>query len=418
MPSLKNRIAAANIYLKLLPFLLLYLLICLLFSQNTLGYDEPRYLMFAKNLTQGYYSPPFPDFNLWNGPGYPLIIAPFVYLDLPLITIRLMNALFLYFSLVLCYKSFNHYASSRISLLFTVILGCYFPVFENIPLILTEVFTWFLISIISLLLIKVYNNDTNKPWLVLGTSIAIAYLAMTKVIFGYVILVLILVSLVLFLIPKTKKKGGRAFTIFFLSYVLCTPWLFYTYSITGELNYWGNSGSMSLYTMSSPHEDDLGDWTHYNQMGEHHQEFIERIYQLTPLEIDRAYRTKAIENIKNHPKKFVKNYLANIGRLFFSYPYSNEKQDIGTYFTIIPNMFIVVLLVLTIPVFALRIKKIPFELLILLLFVFAYLFGSSLVSSYRRMFYINLPIVFLYFSFVFYNLITVRLKPINEIPDY
>src|SRR5690349_1086566 len=42
--------------------------------------DEWRYLYYADNLLHGFYSPHDRVF-LWNGPGYPLLLAPFVGID-------------------------------------------------------------------------------------------------------------------------------------------------------------------------------------------------------------------------------------------------------------------------------------------------------------------------------------------------
>ena len=75
------------------PFLLLYLIISIAFAQNALVGDEGRYLAFAHNLLNGFYSPPAPEINLWNGPGYPLLISIILMLKLPLIAIRLINGI-------------------------------------------------------------------------------------------------------------------------------------------------------------------------------------------------------------------------------------------------------------------------------------------------------------------------------------
>ena len=102
-----------NIYFKLLPFLLFYLLICIRFYTNEFEGDESRYVKFAENLLHGFYSPPFPDINLWNGPGYPIVLIPLVYLKLPFLYFRLLNSFFLYFSLIFSYKTFCVFSSTR-----------------------------------------------------------------------------------------------------------------------------------------------------------------------------------------------------------------------------------------------------------------------------------------------------------------
>jgi hypothetical protein len=102
---MKNINVTKNPYLLFAPFLILYIIIVLIFhKQGTIG-DEGRYLMFAHNLIHGFYSPTGPNIDLGNGPGYPIILKPFVALHLPLIFMRLINAVFYYLSIVLLFKS-------------------------------------------------------------------------------------------------------------------------------------------------------------------------------------------------------------------------------------------------------------------------------------------------------------------------
>ena len=64
-----------GIYLKLLPFLFIYAFISLAVPPTKFNSDEVRYLNYAQNILNGYYSDTFPNIKLWNGPGYPLLLA-------------------------------------------------------------------------------------------------------------------------------------------------------------------------------------------------------------------------------------------------------------------------------------------------------------------------------------------------------
>jgi hypothetical protein len=169
---------------------------------------------------------------------------------------------------------------------------------------------------------------------------------------------------------------------------------------------------MALYTMSTPYANELGDWKSSDELllNSNHKVFIDSISKLNSLEKDEAYKTAAIKNIKNHPRKYFLNWIANVGRLLFSYPFSNTGQTIKSYFTIIPNMFVIVLLILIFPVTVIQYKKFPEELILLLLFILIYLFGSTLISAYRRMFYITMPFWVLIISYVFNNIISIKIK--------
>ncbi len=413
MKRLYKWYSGLNIFYQLLPFLVLYIAICILIRKNELNGDEGRYLEFAGNLLKGFYSPPYPDINLWNGPGYPALLATFMFFKLPLLGLRLLNPFLLYFALIINYKTFSIYCSKKSAYIFTILIGLYFPVYEMLSEILTETLTWFLISLICFLLLNAFKKQNISWKLIILSGFSIAYLAMTKVIFGYAIIFMLFVSVVMFLMPKFRSTAKRSVLIFLISFIFCLPWLFYTYNLTNKPFYWGNSGNMSLYTMSTPYENELGDWESERELQENpnHQIFMDSILKLAPLERDEAYKKAAIKNIKGHSKKFFSNWVANIGRLLFSYPYSNKEQNVKSYFTIIPNMFVVVIIVLIFPLSIVYYKRIPQGLIFLLLFILIYLFGSTLLGAYRRMFYVTMPFWFFYISYVFNNIISVKIKP-------
>lgn len=401
-----------NICCKLIPFLLLYIAVCILLSKDTLEGDEGRYLGFADNLLHGFYSPPYPDIDLWNGPGYPVFLAPLIFFRIPLMVLRLINGLLLYCSLILSYKTFSLYSSPKTSLLFTFLLGLYYPIFELLPFILTECLAWFMMSLVCFLLVKTFRQNNISLKLILLSALSIATLAMIKVIFGYVILCMLFISIFMFLMPAFRSMAKKSALIFLLSFGFCLPWLIYTYTLTNKVMYWANSGTMSLYTMSSPFADELGDWTTTAELlvNPNHMVFMDSISRLKPLDREKAYKTTAIKNIKDHPRKYFTNWLANVGRILLSYPHSYTSQKITTYLTIIPNMFIIVAIVLSLAVSIRYYRRFPEGLIILFLLVMVYLFGSSLVSAFRRMFYITMPFWYLFLSYVFSNIISIRLK--------
>jgi hypothetical protein len=414
MKRLTNLYLGLNIYFQLIPFLFLYLTKCFILAKNVLVGDEIRYVWYANNLLSGFYSPSYPEIYLWSGPGYPLFLAPFIFFKFPFIALRLLNVFLLYFSLIISYKTFSIYSSKKSSFFYTILLGLYYPIFEMLPLILTESLTWFLVSLICFLFIKNFKQKTISWKLIFLSAFSIAYLAMTKVIFGYVIVFMLFVSVFMFLLREFSFSAKKSILIFLISFVFCLPYLLYTYNLTNKLFYWSNSGGMSLYTMSTPYTNELGDWKTIAelQLNPNHKVFMDSISKLKPLEIDEAFKAAAIENIKSHPNKYLSNWIANVGRLIFSYPYSNTQQTINSYFYIVPNMFIIVLIVLAFVVSIVHYKRIPQGLIFLFLFILIYLFCSSLVSAYRRMFYITMPFWFFFISFAFNNIISFKIKHI------
>jgi 4-amino-4-deoxy-L-arabinose transferase-like glycosyltransferase len=378
--------------IKLLQLLLLYILYILLASKNLVAENtfspvvaESRYVMFANNLSHGHYSP-HGDINLWNGPGYPLILLPFVLLKMSWLPARLLNALFMFGAMLYFYDTLRMYAPERPALYFSYLVSVYPPFFARLHLLLTETLAIFLICGLMFHFCKLSQNKKMSWPHLLMAGFCLGYLALTKILFGYVIITGLAISLLLCIWRADRFK--KASWVCSLALLTCLPYLFYTYSLTGKVFYWADSGGMSLYWMSTPHEGESGDWfmegdlARNPSLAANHRDFYDYISKLSPIERDDAYTRQAIHNILNHPRKFVLNWVANCGRLLFNYPYSYTPQKLSTYAYIIPDMFIVVIMVLLIyPAYIGR-RLIPHEIYLLLGFAMIAFGGSSLLSLF------------------------------------
>jgi hypothetical protein len=149
--------------------------------------------------------------------------------------------------------------------------------------------------------------------------------------------------------------------------------------------------------MSSPFEDELGDW-HMPTLEENgllqknHGAFFSEISGLGEVEKDEALKRRAIEQIKAHPKKFAYNWVANVGRTFFSHPLSFLKPSNGLFYYLVPNIFLIVFATLMAILTVLYYKRFPLEILVLLVFSLLYLGGISFLASYVRFLYPIVPI--------------------------
>ena len=125
-----------NPWLVFSPFLVVFILLVLKLHADKMEGDESRYIMYAQNLLQGFYSPKNFVF-LWNGPGYPLFLVPFLYFKLPLITIPLANALMQYMSIVFLFKSIKAYTNTKVAFIASLAWGLSYLGYQEIPSILT-----------------------------------------------------------------------------------------------------------------------------------------------------------------------------------------------------------------------------------------------------------------------------------------
>jgi hypothetical protein len=410
-----------NPYLLFLPFLLLFIIIVFIRHSDILDNDGIGYLCFAQNILQGFYSPPAPDINLWWGPGYPILLAPFVGLRLPLICITLMNAIFQYFSIVFLYKTMLCFLEFRKALLFSLIWAFCYSSYHYLALILTESFIIFLISLLILSLVRTFKG--NKKRFIFLSGFILGYIALTKIIFGYVILVLLLWYVLMLLKNRMENDYKKTALILLISLATVTPYLLYTYTITGRFFYWGNSGGMSLYWMSNPNENEYGTW-HNEKLNLvtkdvdivfkstllklNHQKDIDEVKKYKGVQKDDAYKRIAIQNIKNHPVKFIKNIIANISNLLFDFPqtytYQNPIFKIW-YFSILFSLMLIST-ILTI----INWRKITFSIQFIVIFIFIYLGGSSIMSGANRQFVIIVPALLLWVAYVLNKSIILKIK--------
>ena len=135
----------------------------------------------------------------------------------------------------------------------------------------------------------------------------LAGLALTRVAYGWVLTVAVIALLAWWLVRRSPS-ARRSVAVVGLALVLCVPWLAYTHSKTDRLFVWGNSGSLSLYWMTSPHDGDLGDW-HQAHRRLHRSrppappEFFESLRGLGLAEQNAEIEREALRNIGDHPRR-------------------------------------------------------------------------------------------------------------------
>ncbi|MFZ4704721.1 MAG: ArnT family glycosyltransferase [Bacteroidales bacterium] len=425
---MKKIIVKISPYLLFLPYLILFT-IWVLISQTkgTFG-DEGRYLLYAHNLIHGFYSPPVPDINLSNGPGYPLLLVPFIVLKFPLISITLLNALFYYFSIIVIFKALKEIVSFGMALAFSLVWASYYIAYQSIPLIHTETFTYLLISILAFSVLKAFKpeNLSNVKKYVLLSGFILGYIVLTKMIFGYVLLIMTAGSGLLWIFNRNSLNYRKGIIILLVALLTTVPYLLYTYHLTGKIFCWG-TGNSSLYWMSTPFEGEYGDWKgnlklnpsingNYNIQGSdsilraHHKADFEEIYKYKGIEREDVYKRLAIRNIISHPIRYAENVIYNIGRLVFHFPFSQAIQRPIILLILPLNGILLTLILYSLIPTIVNWREIPMSVRFLLILVILYLGGSVLLSAYVRMFTVIVPILLLWIAFVLQNTLLIKLK--------
>ena len=414
-----------NPFILFLPFLILYVLIVVVFpTQGTWG-DESRYLQLAHHLINGYFSPPSPHIDLGNGPGYPLILVPFVALHLPLICITLLNAILYYLSVVLLFKAMRELVSFRIALIFSLFWALFYNSYQYLPQILTEIFTSSLIIFLIYFVINAFKLPQSKKEkvFVLISGFLIGFLALTKPIFGYVILFVLPVLFILWLTKRGSSSYRKSLIILVIAFITTAPYLLYTYHLTNKMFYWSSVGGNNIYWMTSPYQNEYGSWISYPvdsindlipeskyKIDSLHKMDFEKLPNYKGLKQDDILKKIALDNIISHPSKFVENCISNVGRILFNFPFSYQAQSPRTLIRLpLTGTVLVLMLFCLFPTF-INWKRVDYSIRFLLLIAIVYFGGSILGSAETRMFTIIVPILLAWIALILSKSIKVKLK--------
>ena len=429
---MKKLVVTKNPYLIFFPFLLLYVAIVLYLPTNGKFGDETYYLKFAHNIINGFYSPSAPDIDLMYGPGYPIIIAPFIALNLPLICIPLLNAALYYLSIILLFKSLQLVVNFRIAIVTSLFWASYYHNFEQLHLIYTETITAFLISLIIYCVIKAFNpaNTRTTKKLMTIAGFALGYIALTKVIFGYVLICMLVGSSLIYIKKKKSVNYRKGLFVLLVAMATTLPYLIYTYHLTGRILYWGTSGGTNLYWMSSPYPRENGDWFNFDKLSNNyiekyeyasmpgrldsirvnHLKDREELYKYKGVEQDDLYRKIAIQNIKSHPLKFLQNCISNVGRFFFNYPKSYVLQRPINLIRLPLNGTLILLLIFCSIPTVISWHKIAYPIRFMIFIALLYMGGSILGSTEPRMLSVIVPVLLIWIAYIYHRSVKINLK--------
>jgi len=388
--------------LVLTPLLLLYLAAWAFFPARP--DDEAAYVTLAHRLNDGFYvtgdqgalldaDPTSPD--LWFGPGLPALLAPLVALDLPVSVLRLTGPLLLFGAVLVFFLLARERWGPRVGLVGAYALGLYLPFLGLLSNLHSEVLAVFFVAIGMLSVSRLLERG-GTTWLLLGGA-AFAGLALTRVAYGWVLTVSALV-LVAHALLRRSRPSARGAAVLGLAVVLCVPWLAYTHEKTHRFFVWGNSGSLSLYWMTSPYEGDRGDWHQANLVFtdpdlQPHRAFFESLRGLTLAEQNAEIEREALRNIADHPARYAANVLANLSRMLVNAPYSRTAWEPNDLFYALPNLLLVAAVVASLVLLVPRRRACPPETGIFATFGSVAFTLHALVAAYPRMLAPIVPVV-------------------------
>ncbi|MGB5420218.1 hypothetical protein, partial [Algibacter sp.] len=286
----------------------------------------------------------------------------------------------------------------------------------------SESFSLFLICGFLYYFLKVHKATDKTYFNVTLSAIFLGVLALTKVIFGYLIIAVAIFYLLVYIFNRSKKIRV-SLMVLVIGFLICVPFLIHNYNLTGKAFYWGTGGGEILYWKSSPFPNEYGDWIssdvvldlrdedYYDntELIKNHGDFIRSLEPYSLVQRDSLYKDQAIRNINQYPLKFIENTGSSALRLFFNYPYSYTPQKASSYFYILPNLFLVVFLLLSILLAIRKPLSIPFEIRFIGLMALIFIGALSLLDGRVRHLLPILPFLLLFIAFVFKNYIKFKI---------
>lgn len=387
-------------------------------NAGTLVGDEPRYIAYAEQLMLFLIRGGNHTFNtettLYSGPGYPMFLTPLLFLGFNFAALKLANAVLATAGCFFIYRCLSSFLREPLALGLAVLTVLHPKLIWHSSMILTETYAFFLGSLFCYAVLIGPWRNSRFSWIL--PAIVLSQLILTKVLFAYVVvlLVFILVGLKLFMRRRSLSHhiltciGGLA---------LCTPFLVHTYNATGRPFYWLWSGGSNLYWMSTPCTHEYGDWMgaaldqliqrsdefDVEFVYENHRDFFETLPKDDLIETDLMFKRQAVRNTLDHPFKFGLNVGANILRIFTDHP--NTYDDESPRWTIWIDFLVgIPLLLATIAGSILavtNVPRIPNDELLVLLTCVGFIAGLAPLASFGRMLIPALPMLIVSLGYVF-----------------
>jgi hypothetical protein len=248
------------------------------------------------------------------------------------------------------------------------------------------------------------------------------WLVMTRVMFGHVTTVVLLMSLAL--LPFWRSMRGallRTAAVFGLCLLLCAPYLAYTKAKTGKTWCWTTVSGEMLYWVTSCNKNEDGLWFSPDvamsdpALAPNHREFFERISKLPALQRDDEFAKKGFENLRTVPlHRLVANWMINACRLGLGFPRAFNPERPSRVIVAGFNAPLIVLGFLAVVLAVRRPRSVPLDVAMLFVFAMIYVGGSTLAPTTDRYFVVITPLLWLFVATVLKGNVKITFAPRNS----
>jgi hypothetical protein len=309
--------------------------------------DEAAYLQYARNLLHGTYAVAAQQHEglyLWHTPALPLILAPLLWLKVPLVLIRLIGPICLIATGGLLTLIMRRFVDRMVALASGLALCVYPPFWRLLPQLFVEPLALMLCLAGFEALLRCHERRQLR-WAAIS-GLAFGYMVLGREEYGWLTTGLLVLAGLALIARRHRARVAPIALASLVTLLVCLPWLAYTYSKTHVLFYWSAASGESLYWMSSPGE--TGSWEQTqavftNPQLAGHRALFRRLDAMPQLQSDRELTRIAIRNIEQHPGVFVRHLIDNAGRMFVGIPFSFQAGDLSNLaFYGLPNIALLV----------------------------------------------------------------------------
>ncbi len=268
-------------------------------------YDESEYYLIAQNIVKkGFITINGSDPSAWRPPGYPVWLSMFMTIGFNIFLLRLVNFVLLGASMFLVFKILE--TKSKLIALCGVGLVLFYPVFFFTASTLypqTFVTTLFLLTIYMLFKESIISYRTA---------------IFVGAIFGVLVLTVVtfigsLFVTALWLVYSSKEQWKKAAVMILTTLLVLTPWTVRNYLVFDSFVFIANNGGVAFVLGNSPD-------TKPNLGGNISLPKFDKTKLKSEVDIDRYYKSIAIEYMLNNKLKTVKMYFL---KLLNHFNYSN-----------------------------------------------------------------------------------------------
>jgi 4-amino-4-deoxy-L-arabinose transferase-like glycosyltransferase len=384
----------------LLPILLAYLAIPIGLGPGGRG-DEVWYIAYAHHLLDGYYAPRQATGQwgwLAHGPALSLVLVPLVALHLPVLVMRcVVSAGALFLAVVVFYKLATIYVRQKTALAAAYVFACaYLPFFLLLRRVGDDALAVLLAALVAHRVALWHATQRTSDVFLAGLFLGL--LALTRVEFGYLLaLWLVLAGLCFLVLRKSRATARFALIACVVGLATCAPYLAYTYTATHRVFYWSDSGGAQLYWMATGRTSDLGDWHNWTEVFSNphlaaYRPFYRTLGSMSPVARDSKLRTIALHNIARDPTLYARNLVFNAERQVLNLPYSyTPTRWRNLIFFGVPSITLIVLFLFSVARLLRRRTPHHDEMALFVVFVITTFGLHTLVAVQARMFATVVP---------------------------